>query len=170
MKKLVFGICFLLLLAGTALSEESNTVRVDVLAKTSVSWDGGPLPDYPNGTPEITILRIRIPPGTRLSLHNHPVINAGLLLEGELTVVTEDDKTLHLKAGDSIVEVVNRWHYGKNEGAKTAELVVFYAGALDTPVTIEKTRSPRRCGPHSQSMICYTGMALDIGGCGMTSD
>lgn len=119
-------------------AEEANTVHVDVLAKTSLSWDGNQLPDYPKGTPEITILRIKIPPGAQLPLHKHIKINAGLLLDGELTVVTEDSKTLHLKAGDTIVEVVNKWHYGKNEGTKTAEILVFYAGVLDTPITIEK--------------------------------
>lgn len=119
-------------------AEEANAVHVDVLAKTSLSWDGNQLPDYPKGTPEITILRIKIPPGVQLPLHKHTKINAGLLLDGELTVVTEDSKTLHLKAGDTIVEVVNKWHYGKNEGTKTAEILVFYAGVLDTPITIEK--------------------------------
>lgn len=59
-------------------------------------------------------------------------------LSGELTVVTEDNRTVYLKAGDSIVEVVNKWHYGKNEGDKTAEILVFYAGVVDTPITIKK--------------------------------
>ena len=138
MKNLIYGICFLLLISSNVLAEEANAVRVDVLAKTSLSWDGSPLPDYPKGTPEITILRIKIPPGVQLPLHMHPIINASLLLEGELTVVTEDNKILHLKAGDSIVEVVNKWHYGKNDGKKTAEILVFYAGALDTLITMEK--------------------------------
>jgi hypothetical protein len=43
-----------------------------------------------------------------------------------------------LKAGESIIEVVSKWHYGKNEGDKTAEILVFYAGVVDTPITIEK--------------------------------
>ncbi|MDA8106064.1 MAG: cupin domain-containing protein [Nitrospiraceae bacterium] len=138
MKKLIYGICFALLLSGYSFAKELTAVRTDVLAKTSLSWDGSQLPDYPKGTPEITILRIKIPPGAQLPLHKHPVINAGVLLSGELTVVTEDNRTLHLKAGESIVEVVNRWHYGRNDGNETAELVVFYAGAPDTPITIKK--------------------------------
>ena len=138
MKKLIYGICFLLLLTSNVFAKDVNAVQVDVLAKTSLSWDGGRLPDYPKGSPEITILKITIPPGVQLPLHKHPVINAGVLLSGELTVVTEDNRTLYLKAGESIVEVVNKWHNGKNEGNKTAELVVFYAGAPDTPITIKK--------------------------------
>ena len=138
MKNLFCGICLTLLLSSNVWAQDVNTVKVDVLAKTSSSWDGRDLPDYTKGKPEITILRITIPQGVQLPLHKHPVINAGILLKGELTVVTEDNKTLHLKAGDSIVEVVNKWHYGKNEGNKPAEIIVFYAGILGTPITIKK--------------------------------
>lgn len=127
-----------LLLSSNLWAQDVNAVKVDVLAKTSSSWDGRDLPDYAKGKPEITILRIKIPQGVQLPLHKHPVINAGVLLKGKLTIVTEDNKTLHLKAGDSIVEVVNKWHYGKNEGNNTAEIIVFYAGIPDTPITIKK--------------------------------
>jgi quercetin dioxygenase-like cupin family protein len=54
-------------------------------------------------------------------------------------VVTEEQDTLHMKAGDSIVEVVNKWHYGINEGNEPAEIIVFYAGIKGKPVTVEKT-------------------------------
>jgi len=138
MKKLFCGICLTLLLSSHVWAQDVDTVKVDVLAKTSLSWDKSALPSYPNGIPEITILRIKIPPGIQLPLHKHPVINAGVLLKGKLTVVTKDNKTLHLKAGDSIVEVVNKWHFGKNEGNKPAEIIVFYAGIADMPITIKK--------------------------------
>jgi quercetin dioxygenase-like cupin family protein len=138
MKRLIYGICLVLLLSSNVLAADINSVQANVLAKTSLSWDGSRLPGYPKGTPEVTILRIKIPPGRQLPLHKHPVINAGVLLNGELTVVTDDNRTLHLKAGDPIVEVVNKWHYGKNEGNEMAEIIVFYAGALDMPITIEK--------------------------------
>ena len=128
-----------LLLASHVWARDVNTVKVVVLAKTSSSWDGGTLPDYVKGKPEVTILRITIPPKIQLPLHKHPVINAGVLIKGELTVVTEDKKILYLKAGDSIVEVVNKWHYGKNEGNVPAEIIVFYAGTRDTPITIKET-------------------------------
>lgn len=118
---------------------DSNTgTEVRVLAKSDVSWDGALLPAYPSGQPEITILRITIPAGQVLAMHKHPVINAGVLLSGELTVRTEDGKTHHLKASEAIVEVVETWHYGKNEGDCPAEIIVFYAGREDIPITIHK--------------------------------
>jgi quercetin dioxygenase-like cupin family protein len=114
-----------------------KNVEVETLAKSSVSWDGQILPGYPKGKPEITILRIKIPAGAILEMHKHPVINAGIMLAGELTVITEKNETLHLKAGDSIIEVVDKWHFGKNEGSKTAEIIVFYAGTVNQPITIK---------------------------------
>jgi len=147
MKRLIYGICLALLLSSNVSAEDINAVHVDVLTKTSLSWGGSRLPDYSKGTPELTILRIKIPPGVQLHLHKHPVINAGVLLSGELTVVTEDNRTLHLKAGESIVEVVNKWHYGKNEGNKTAEILVFYAGAMDTPITIDSNDQADKRSP-----------------------
>ena len=138
MNKFLGGICLILLLTSNVCAQDVNTVKVDVLAKTSKSWDGRDLPNYAKGKPEITILRIKIPPKVQLPLHEHPVINAGVLLKGELTVVTKDKETLHLKAGDSIVEVVDKWHYGKNEGNEPAEIIVFYAGVQDTPISIKK--------------------------------
>jgi quercetin dioxygenase-like cupin family protein len=140
MKKVFYGICMALLLSSHAWAGEGygKTVTVDVLAKTSSSWDGGALPNYSTGTPEVTILRIMIPPKVQLPMHKHPVINAGVLLKGELTVVREDGKELHLKAGDSIVELVNKWHYGKNEGDEPAEIIIVYSGLQGTPITVKK--------------------------------
>lgn len=120
-------------------ADEASPV-VKELVKTTQSWDGKVLPAYPQGQPEITILRISIPAGTQLDTHRHPVINAGVLISGQLTVVTADGKTLHLKAGDPIVEVVNTLHYGINQGKVPAEIVVFYAGVIDTPITIVEPR------------------------------
>ncbi|OPY91404.1 MAG: Cupin domain protein [Syntrophus sp. PtaU1.Bin208] len=117
-----------------------TTIVSRELVKTTRSWDGQLLPAYPQGQPEVSIRRISVPPGAKLETHSHPVINAGVLLSGELTVVTTDGKTLHLKAGDPIVEVVNTLHYGMNQGTVPVDLVVFYAGVVNMPITVVKDR------------------------------
>ena len=138
MRKAVVVVFLSLLLSGPSWAADGNGVVSTVVSKGTSSWDGAPLPSYEKGQPEITILRITVPPGTSLNLHKHPMINAGVLLEGELTVVTEEGKTLHLKAGDGIIEVVNTWHYGKNEGDKPAVIIVFYAGVAGMPLTVSR--------------------------------
>ena len=125
------------LLAGCATDRGAGAgVDARELVKSSRSWDGAMLPPYPQGQPEVSIKRIIIPAGVRLELHRHPVINAGVLLRGQLTVVTDDGRTLHLKEGDPIVELVGTAHYGVNEGAGPAEIVVFYAGVSGASVTV----------------------------------
>lgn len=116
-----------------------KTTEVLTLASTGASWNGSTLPAYPEGNPEVTVLKITIPPGIRLATHKHSVINAGVMLKGKLTVVSEAGDTLHLKAGDSIVELVNQWHYGENPSkTKDVELIVFYAGLEGQPFTLIK--------------------------------
>ncbi len=139
-------LCLMLTISGTrvlASGAKTNStapakVTAKILAKSTHSWDGTPLSAYPPGQPQVTILRIRIPSGTTLPLHTHPVINAGVLISGELTVVTKTGKSLQLKAGDPIVEVVNTWHYGKNQGSEPADIIVFYAGTKDAPITLKE--------------------------------
>ena len=130
----------LVLFQFSCATEETNHASISVkeLVRTSKSWDGKSLVPYPQGQPEITILRISIPAGARLETHSHPVINAGVLVSGQLTVKTTDGKVLRLKAGDPIVEVVNTPHYGINEGTVPAEIVVFYAGIVGQAVTVSE--------------------------------
>ena len=142
LKKAVFCIFSVILIAGCASPRYTDEVRAVQLIKTTDSWNGRPLPAYRTGTPEVTILRITIPPGVTLPMHTHPVINAGVLVSGELTVITDNGQTLHLKPGDPIVEVVDTWHYGKNDGTDPADIIVFYAGEKGAPITL-KARADR---------------------------
>ncbi len=124
------------ILAASAALAHSPEIEVHTLVKSTRSWDGAELPAYPAGVPEVTILRITIPPNTALPMHKHPVINTGVLLTGELVVTDIDGAQIHLRAGEPIVELVNRWHYGRNPGDQPAEILVFYAGVEGMPVTI----------------------------------
>ena len=138
MRTLWTAFVFSALLVISAHAADSGNAEVTVLAKTGASWDGTILTHYEEGQPEITILKITIPPKTELAVHKHPVINAGVMLKGELTVITENREILTLKAGEAIVEVVNTWHYGRNDGNVPAEIIVFYAGLKDKPITVIK--------------------------------
>ena len=138
--KVIFITSLAALVIGSAVSDK--TVTSQTLCCNTVSWDGTCLPAYGSGQPEITIKRITIPPGTSLPLHKHPVINAGVLLEGTLAVETAEGKKLVLHAGDPIIEVVDHWHRGTNVGRDPAEIIVFYAGTVGTPNTVKKIADP----------------------------
>lgn len=145
LKKAVFFIFSVIIVAGCASPRYTNDIRSVQLIKSTESWNGQPLPAYGTGAPEITILRITIPPGYTLPVHAHPVINAGVLLKGELTVTTDSGQVLHLKPYDPIIEVVNIWHYGKNEGNEPAEIIVFYAGETGVPITVKASEDKQSC-------------------------
>ena len=125
-----------LLVPGAATQAAAPAPVFETLTKTTKSWDGVPLPAYPKGTPEVTILKVTYPPGSQTDLHFHPGMNAGVLLSGELTVFSETGETLHLKAGDPLVEIVGPRHYGRNDGETTAVLIMFYAGTPEAPITV----------------------------------
>ena len=138
MKKLIILFCFTFIFLVACKSNKTAEITVISLTKTSKSWNGKLLPKYLDGNPEITILKIIIPPKAKLPLHKHPEINAGVLLKGKLRVISKENDTLMLKAGEPIVELVNVWHYGENPGTVPAEIIVFYAGVKGTPITIIK--------------------------------
>ncbi|CAN1514505.1 COG1917 Uncharacterized conserved protein, contains double-stranded beta-helix domain [Burkholderiaceae bacterium] len=119
-------------------NQNLGEIKVTQILKATKQWDGSQLPPYPSKNPEITILSYEIPPGIRLPMHKHPVINAGVVLQGKLTVITKDGKQLTLNSGDSIVELVNKWHYGINQDTVPVKLIMFYVGEVGTPLVIKE--------------------------------
>ncbi|MBY5944312.1 cupin domain-containing protein [Photobacterium rosenbergii] len=105
------------------------------LIKTTSSWNGELLPSIQLQQPEITIKEITVEPGEKLPWHQHPVINTGILLSGQLIVHTQDKKVT-LNAGEVLVEVMNTSHYGENTGDEPAKVIVFYIAEKDSKVTI----------------------------------
>ena len=113
-------------------------VEANVLIKTTTSWNGATLPPYGEGQPEITIIRYRFAPGASIPMHMHPVINAGVLLKGELNIFTKTGEKITLKAGEPLIELFKEWHYGSNPGTEPIDLIVVYAGIAGTPLTIRE--------------------------------
>ena len=116
----------------------AGNAETTVLAKSDKSWDGSSLPAYPSSAPEISVLKIIIPPHTELPLHKHPIINVGYMVKGVLKVVSVENKTLILKEGDAIIEMVDKWHYRVNESDDPAEIVVVYAGEKGSAYAIKR--------------------------------
>ena len=118
-------------------------VEARVLIKTNKAWNGSLLPEYGTGQPEITIVRYEFSPGASIPMHMHPVINAGVLLKGELWVMTKSGEKIILKAGDPLVELFKEWHYGVNPGKEPVELIVIYAGTVGTPLVVRENSAEK---------------------------
>jgi quercetin dioxygenase-like cupin family protein len=117
--------------------DQSATVKVSKLMQTSSSWNGAALA-YPGGQAEVTALLIEIAPGGETGWHQHPVPSFGYILEGELDVSLKDGSVKHLVAGQALAEVVNTLHNGRNVGKGPLKLVVFYAGATGSTLTLKE--------------------------------
>lgn len=124
-----------LLVCTAACTAATTSVSVETLLKAGASWDGTPYERYPDAAPELTVLRITIPPRTALPWHRHPMPNAAYVVSGELLVEKRDGgQTIRLVAGDVLPEMVNGVHRGVT-GDVPVVLIVFYAGARGLPVS-----------------------------------
>jgi quercetin dioxygenase-like cupin family protein len=112
-----------------------QSVQMETLLRSGTSWDGTPYTAYPQGAPELTVLKITIPPHSSLPWHTHPMPNAAYVLSGELTVEKkENGEKKVLTAGQVLPEMVDALHRGTT-GDLPVVLIVFYAGIKDMPLS-----------------------------------
>ena len=126
-----------LTLAACAAESVSSKPTATTLMKTTTSWDGKPI-SYPEGQAEITGMMMEIPVGQETHWHLHPVPSFGMVTEGTLEVVLKDGKTKRVNEGETLVEVVNTVHHGRNIGNKPVKILIFYTGVVGSTLTLEK--------------------------------
>ncbi len=122
------------------LGSSKDTVQQVVseeLIRTSQSWDGVELPDYFEGRPELVAVKYVFPAGQKLGWHHHPVINYGVLVQGELTIIGQDGKEKVVHEGEAVVEMVNTIHHGENRGTKPVILYMFYLSKEGEPLAVQ---------------------------------
>lgn len=146
-RTVVILICALIVLVyGTTSCKEAKAKDGDnaqkvvstELIRTSQSWDGAELPDYLQGRPEIVGIKYEIPAGQKLGMHFHPVMNFGILVQGELTIISQDGKEKVVHEGEAVVEMVKTVHHGENRGKKPVVLYMFYLSQKDLPLAVQQ--------------------------------
>jgi quercetin dioxygenase-like cupin family protein len=127
-----------LCLIPAVLGAREPQIEVQQILQTTHSWDGIEYKSYPTGQPQLTVLRIKVPPNTALHWHHHPVISVGYVLSGELTLEKREtgERTI-VHAGETLAETVQTTHRGFTTN-EPVELVVFYAGQVGLPITIDE--------------------------------
>ena len=118
-------------------ASSSAVVKTTELIRTSQSWDGAKLPDYPQGRPELVAVRYEFPPGQKLGWHHHVVMNYGVVVQGELTIIGLDGKEKTVHEGEAVVEMVGTVHHGENRGKKTVILDMFYISQPGLPLAVQ---------------------------------
>ena len=128
--------------AQTENENAPQQVQSTELFRTSQSWDGVELPDYPEGKPELVSVKYEIPVGQKLAWHAHPVMNFGILVEGDLTIISQDGTEETVHEGEAIVEMVDTIHHGENRGTKPVLLYMFYLAQKDVPLSVQHPEIP----------------------------
>jgi len=151
MKKTCLTLAFASLLLGGC-DKENNKITVEndtpsqvsseELLRTSQSWDGADLPNYPEGKPELVAVRYEFPAGQKLGWHHHPVMNYGILVQGELTIIGQDGREKTVHEGEAVVEMVGTIHHGENRGTKPVILYMFYISQEGQPLAVQHPEIP----------------------------
>ena len=110
----------------------------EILLKTTTTWDGADLKPSKIDNPEVTVLKITIPPHERLTMHKHPLLNVVYLNKGILTIATKDGQEKTIKKGECLTELIDTFHYGRNDTDEDTELIVFYFGETGEKLSIEE--------------------------------
>ena len=134
--------CSVNLLLSCNNSNAVTSVESTELLRTSQSWNGMEMPDYPQGRPELVAVKYIIPPGQKLGWHHHVSMNHGVLVQGELKIIGQDGKTTVLHAGDVVVEMVDAVHRGENCGTEPVVLYMFYLSQKDLPLSVQHPEIP----------------------------
>ena len=120
----------------------AQTVQTTELIRTSQSWAGEELPEYLQGRPELVAVKYEFPAGQKLGWHHHPVMNHGILVQGELTIVNLDGTEKVVHEGEAVVEMVNTIHHGENRGTKPVILYMFYLSQEGLPLSVQHPEIP----------------------------
>lgn len=127
-------------------------IKTTNLIRTSQSWDGAPLPDFPQGKPELQVIRLDFPVGAKTGWHHHTVVNYGIVQQGELTIVCQDGAERTFHEGEALVEVIGTIHRGENRGKKPVILNMFYFSIPGAEITIQHPESEHEAQPQPQKM------------------
>ena len=111
-------------------------IKKEVILKTTSTWDGEEYESVTIKKPEATVLKITLPEKTKLAMHKHLMVNVVYILKGELTIVTDNGVERKVKAGESLAELIDKFHYGKNDGNEPVEMIIFYYGEKDTQLSV----------------------------------
>lgn len=137
MNKKIKLLC-LIITAILFISNAAYAAQKDVLLKTTSTWSGAKYKKFKIKNPEVTVLKIDIGVGEKLSMHKHDIVNIAYVKKGTLTVITDNNEQITIKEGECLPELIGKYHYGQNAGKEPVELIVFYIGEKGSPLSIDK--------------------------------
>ena len=114
----------------------SNEIAIEPLLRTSMTSSGDPIVYPQTSAPQVTAVKVTIPPGASTGWHEHPFPCYAYILSGTLHVALDGKPDHVLLPGEALVEVVNTPHNGINKGTEPVVLVMFATGEVGKPISI----------------------------------
>jgi len=114
----------------------SNEIAIEPLLRTSMTSSGDPIVYTQTSAPQVTAVKVTIPPGASTGWHEHPFPCYAYILSGTLHVELKGKPDHVLLPGEALVEVVNTPHNGINKGTEPVVLVMFATGEVGKPISI----------------------------------
>jgi quercetin dioxygenase-like cupin family protein len=130
------------LLARTGAEAYDQSVQVVPLLQTDKTSIGQPITYPDTDEPEVTIVKVIIPPGAATGWHKHPLHGYAVILQGELNVKRRDGESTIYRAGDAFAEMIDVMHYGENSGDESVELIMFITGKRGAPFSVPVEPEP----------------------------
>ncbi|MEE4455135.1 cupin domain-containing protein [Novosphingobium resinovorum] len=116
-----------------AATPTTSSAHGDILVQSTSSWNGKPYVAYPKAQPQLTVLKMTIPPHAALPWHTHPFPNAGYVASGQLTIQDKASGKSHtFHTGEAFTESVNDVHRGLS-GDRPTVLIITYSGVKGVP-------------------------------------
>jgi quercetin dioxygenase-like cupin family protein len=112
------------------------SVHARPVLQTDASWNGKSYTRYPEGRPQLTVLRFSIPPHSALPWHTHPMPNTAYIISGAITLEERaTGRTRTFVAGEAFGESVDDVHRGYTQD-QGAEIVCTYAGVAGMALSV----------------------------------
>lgn len=119
-------------------AQQKAPLKIEKLLMTESTSLGQKIQYPTSGQAEVTVQRITFPPGASTGWHKHTIPVFSYIIQGELTVETEDHKILLFKENSSFSESLNTYHNGTNRGSKDLIVIAMYMSAVGEKLAIHK--------------------------------
>ena len=130
-KQLLLRILFfsVLICSGAiARAQYANGIVVEKLLTTDTTAVGQKIMYPCFGEPEVTMLKITIPPGKSTGWHKHSFPVFSYIIQGTLTVELENHRVIQCKENTTYAEMVNTYHNGSNREDSDLVVIAIYLG------------------------------------------
>ena len=139
MKKYLLTLILLAFISLTARSQYSG-LNIKELLRTDTTSIGQKI-IYPDlADPEVTMLKITIPPGKSTGWHKHNIPVFAYVVKGVLTVELEDHQIKKFKEESTFAEVRDTYHNGSNMEDTDLVLIAIYMGGKGQKLSIPKEK------------------------------